>query len=41
MHQITSIRQTLQPLLDWHGARITFLALFIVALFRTMYIGYM
>ncbi|MFM7424357.1 MAG: hypothetical protein ACKO7W_05080 [Elainella sp.] len=35
MHQVTLIRQTLQPLLGWHGARISFLALFIVALFRT------
>ena len=34
MDQITLIRQTLQPYLDWHGARMTFLALFLVALFR-------
>ncbi|NJO66531.1 MAG: hypothetical protein HC832_03130 [Leptolyngbyaceae cyanobacterium RM1_405_57] len=35
MHQITLIRKTLQPhLADWHGARVTFLALFLVALFR-------
>jgi hypothetical protein len=34
MHQITLIRQTLQPYLGWHGARLSFLTLFIVALFR-------
>ncbi len=34
MSQITQLRQTLQPLLGWHGARIGFLALFLVALFR-------
>jgi len=35
MHQITLICKTLQPhLAGWHGARITFLALFLVALFR-------
>jgi len=34
MHQITLIRKTLQPLLGWHGARVAFLALFLVALFR-------
>jgi hypothetical protein len=35
MHQITLIRKTLQPhLAGWHGARVTFLALFLVALFR-------
>lgn len=34
MSQITQLRQILQPLLGWHGARITFLALFLIALFR-------
>lgn len=34
MNQISLIRQTLQPHLSWHGARITFLALFLVALLR-------
>lgn len=34
MKQITLIKQSLQPLLGWHGARVTFLALFLVALFR-------
>jgi len=34
MHQITLIQKTLQPHLGWHGARVKFLALFLVALFR-------
>ncbi|MFM7427825.1 MAG: IS4 family transposase, partial [Elainella sp.] len=34
MQQISLIRKTLQPHLDWHGARLTLLALFLVALFR-------
>jgi hypothetical protein len=34
MNQIILIQKTLQPLLGWHGARVTFLALFLVALFR-------
>ncbi len=34
MQQITLIRNTLQPHLGWHGARLSFLALFLVALFR-------
>ena len=34
MEQITRMCQILQPQLGWHGARITFLASFLVALFR-------
>lgn len=34
MNQVTLIRKTLQPHLGWHGARVTFLALFLIALFR-------
>jgi hypothetical protein len=34
MKQVTLIKQTLQPQLGWHGARVTFLALFLIALFR-------
>jgi hypothetical protein len=34
MNQITLIQKTLQPHLGWHGARVRFLALFLVALFR-------
>jgi len=34
MNQVTLLRQTLQPHLRWHGARLTFVALFLIALFR-------
>ena len=34
MDQVTLLRQTLQPHLNWHGARLTFVALFLIALFR-------
>jgi len=34
MNQVTRIQQTLQPHLGWHGARVSFLALFLVAVFR-------
>ena len=34
MNQVTLICKTLQPHLGWHGARVTFLALFLIALFR-------
>lgn len=34
MQQITLIRKTLQETLPWHGARLTFLAQFLIALFR-------
>ena len=34
MNQINLLRQTLKPLLGWHGARLSFLALFLVALLR-------
>jgi len=34
MKQITLLRQTLKPLLGWHGARLNFLALFLIALLR-------
>jgi hypothetical protein len=34
MNQVTLIRKTLQPYLGWHGARVTFLALLLIALFR-------
>jgi hypothetical protein len=40
MHQITLIRQTLPPHLGWHGARINFLALFLVALFRVKTVNF-
>ncbi|QYU66737.1 IS4 family transposase [Leptolyngbya sp. 15MV] len=34
MNQVTRIQQTLQPHLGWHGARVSFLALFLIAVFR-------
>jgi hypothetical protein len=34
MDQVTLLRQTLQPHLAWHGARLNFLAMFLIALFR-------
>lgn len=34
MNQIILLRQTLKPLLGWHGARLNFLALFLIALLR-------
>ena len=34
MNQIILLRQTLKPLLGWHGARLSFLALFLIALVR-------
>jgi hypothetical protein len=40
MHQVTLIRQSLQPHLGWHGARVTFLALFLVALFRVRTVNF-
>ena len=34
MNQINRLRDTLKPLLGWHGARLSFLALFLIALLR-------
>ena len=34
MNQINLLRQTLKPLLGWHGARLNFLALFLIAVLR-------
>jgi hypothetical protein len=34
MYQITQLRRVLQPHLGWHGAWLTFVALFLIALFR-------
>jgi hypothetical protein len=34
MNQINLLRETLKPLLGWHGARLNFLALFLIALLR-------
>ena len=40
MQQVTLIRQTLQPHLGWHGARVSFLALFLIALFRVKTVNF-
>lgn len=40
MEQISLIRRTLQPHLGWHGARLSFLALFLVALFRVKTVNF-
>lgn len=34
MNQVNLLRQTLKPILGWHGARLNFLALFLIALLR-------
>ncbi|MGH2416689.1 MAG: IS4 family transposase, partial [Microcystaceae cyanobacterium] len=34
MNQINLLKETLKPLLGWHGARLNFLALFLIALLR-------
>lgn len=34
MNQINLLRQALKPHLKWHGARLSFLALFLIALLR-------
>ncbi len=34
MNQINLLRDTLKPHLGWHGARLSFLALFLIALLR-------
>jgi hypothetical protein len=34
MNQINLLRNTLKPLLGWHGARLNFLALFLISLLR-------
>ena len=34
MNQINLLRQTLKPHLGWHGARLNFLVLFLIALLR-------
>ncbi len=41
MNQVNLLRQTLKPLLGWHGARLSFLALFIIALLRVKTINLM
>jgi len=39
MDQITLLKETLKPHLGWHGARLNFLALFLLALLRVKIIN--
>lgn len=40
MHQVTLLRDTLRPHLAWHGARLNFLATFLIALLRVKTINF-
>lgn len=40
MQQVTLIQRTLQTHLEWHKARVTFLALFLIALFRVKIVNF-
>ena len=40
MHQVTQLRDALRPHLAWHGARLTFLALFLIALLRVRSVNF-
>jgi hypothetical protein len=40
MHQVTLLRERLRPHLGWHGARLSFLAAFLIALFRVQTINF-
>lgn len=40
MNQVTLLRQTLQPHLHWHGARLSFVASFLIALFRVKTVNF-
>jgi hypothetical protein len=40
MNQVTLLRNTLRPHLGWHGARLTFLATFLIALLRVRTINF-
>jgi hypothetical protein len=40
MNQVTLLRQTLRSHLPWHGARLTFVALFLIALFRVKTVNF-
>jgi hypothetical protein len=41
MNQVSLLRQTLKPLLNLHGARLNFLALFLISLLRVKTINLM
>jgi hypothetical protein len=40
MHQVTRLRDALRPHLTWHGARLSFLAAFLIALLRVKTINF-
>lgn len=40
MNQVTQLRNALRPYLSWHGARLTFLAAFLIALLRVKTINF-
>jgi Transposase DDE domain len=40
MFQLNALRNALQPHLGWHGARLTFLAMFLIALFRVKTVNF-
>jgi hypothetical protein len=40
MHQVTALRDTLRPHLGWHGARLNFLATFLIALLRVKTVNF-
>ena len=40
MDNVSSLRETLKPHLKWHGARLSFLSLFLIALFRVKTVNF-
>jgi hypothetical protein len=40
MNQVTLLRKALRPHLAWHGARLSFLAAFLIALLRVKTINF-
>ena len=40
MNQVTLLREKLRPRLAWHGARLSFVAAFLIALFRVKTVNF-
>jgi len=40
MHQVTLLREVLRPHLAWHGARLSFLPAFLIALLRVKTVNF-
>jgi hypothetical protein len=40
MSQLTALREALRPHLGWHGARLSFVAAFLIALFRVKTVNF-